>query len=154
MKYMILGITVLGSVSLTSCWPSHEMETSDTQVPDATRALNHASNIIMLSDIVTKHTTAQAAFDSITAKGLVVVDFYADWCGPCRSLGKTIQDIAPEFANITFLKVSIDTHKEVAQDVMSIPVLKFYKDGVEVYKTVGALGLGALRGLIKEKFSL
>lgn len=156
MKYMILGITVLSSVSLTSCWQSQEAEVSDTQAPDGTRALPHASNIILLSDVMTKHASTQAAFDSVIARGLVVVDFYADWCGPCRSLGKTIQDIAPKFPNVTFLKVNIDTFKDLAttQGIMGIPVLKFYKDEKEVHKSVGSLGLSALREAINTHFAL
>lgn len=63
---------------------------------------------------------------------LVVVDFYAPWCGPCKALGPCIEKLASEFKNVKFIKVNIDKYKEVATkyNVKSIPQLLFFQDGM------------------------
>lgn len=72
---------------------------------------------------------------------VVVVDFYADWCGPCRMLSPVLEQLSDEYGDdVTIAKVNVDTNPKSARQhqVMSIPTLKFYKDGNE---------MGTLRGL-------
>lgn len=67
-----------------------------------------------------------------TAK-LVVLDFYADWCGPCKYLGKEIPKAAEKYPNVKFLKTNVDKSPEFAYEygVDTIPQLKFFKNGVK-----------------------
>ena len=69
----------------------------------------------------------------------VLVDFYADWCGPCRMLAPVLQDISSERSNVKIVKVNVDEAEKVAQrfGIMSIPTLMVFKDGKEVSKKVG-----------------
>ena len=72
----------------------------------------------------------------------VVVDLWAEWCGPCRILGPLLEEIAKEFARRgNFGKVNVDQHQALAGrfNVMSIPTLLYFKDGQPVGQTVGAL---------------
>ncbi len=73
--------------------------------------------------------------ESVIEKGVFVVDFYADWCGPCKMLGMVLEQLE----NVNILKVNTDTHQELAQQfaIMSIPTLVFFKDGKQVRKEIG-----------------
>ncbi len=81
-------------------------------------------------------------FDEFIEKGKVVIDFYADWCGPCQKLGPIFEKLSKEYKNIKFGKINIDSAREIAErfDVMSIPCIIFFKDGQEVDRIVGFSG--------------
>ena len=70
----------------------------------------------------------------------VLIDFYADWCGPCRMVSPLVDQIAEENPQYLVAKVNIDEEPELAQafDVISIPTLVVMKDGAIVSKTAGA----------------
>lgn len=72
--------------------------------------------------------------DDLVKSGVVLVDFYADWCGPCKMLGSVLEGM-----DLEVVKVNTDTYPEIAQKfgVMSIPTVVIYKDGEEVYKFIG-----------------
>ena len=73
---------------------------------------------------------------------LVIVDFWATWCGPCRMLSPLLDEVEEEMADkITVVKVNVDDADEIAAKfrIMSIPTLLFFKNGEVVDKTVGAM---------------
>ena len=79
-------------------------------------------------------------FVELSKEGLLVVDFYADWCGPCRMLSPVMEELAVEFENkAKFAKLNVDNVDEVAAAfrIMSIPCVVFIKDGKEVNRIVG-----------------
>eukprot|EP01018_Ginkgo_biloba_P015721 Gb_20967 [translate_table: standard] len=71
---------------------------------------------------------------------LVVVDFTAQWCGPCRVIGPVFNELSKKYQNVTFLKVDVDEMKDVTAewDVQAMPTFLFIKDGKEVARIVGA----------------
>lgn len=76
----------------------------------------------------------------LKSKGKVLVDFYADWCGPCRMMSPVIDDIAKELeGNVKVGKVNVDNNKELAikYDVMSIPTIMVFEKGNPVKTFVG-----------------
>lgn len=80
-------------------------------------------------------------FDSVrTNEKPVLLDFYADWCGPCRMVSPVVDQIAEERPDIAVGKVNVDEQPELAAQfgVMSIPTLLVFKDGQAVNKAVGA----------------
>ena len=74
-------------------------------------------------------------------KGIVVADFYADWCGPCKMLGPLMEHLSAENkdAGVKFVKVNVDENQDLASqfDVMSIPTVIFFKDGEMIEQKIG-----------------
>lgn len=73
------------------------------------------------------------------AKGLVLIDLYADWCGPCRMLAPTLAELEAEYPDVKFCKVNVDNDPEIARmfRAESIPMLAFVKDNTFVDVSVG-----------------
>ena len=72
-------------------------------------------------------------------KGLILIDLYADWCGPCKMLAPVIEELEGEYTNVKFCKVNVDTEPELASlfRVESIPMLAFVKDNTFLDLIVG-----------------
>ena len=82
----------------------------------------------------------QNNFNNAIANGTTLVDFYADWCGPCRMVSPIVDEIAAERSDITVGKVNVDDENALAMKygVMSIPTLIVFQDGKEKARIVGA----------------
>ncbi|MGD9723631.1 MAG: thioredoxin [Pirellulales bacterium] len=98
---------------------------------------------------------SQATFelDVLQSAVPVLVDFYADWCGPCRMLAPTLEKLSAEFAGrARIVKVNVDTEPELAGrlQVESIPTLAFFVGGRLVGKTTGLLPEPALRQALNQ----
>lgn len=79
-------------------------------------------------------------FDQVISSGAVLVDFYADWCGPCKMLGPVLEGLSKEYeGKVEIVKVNVDNDGEIAQrfGIMSIPTLILFKDGQQVKQVVG-----------------
>ncbi len=77
----------------------------------------------------------------LKSETLSVVDFYADWCGPCRMVGPIIESLSKEFTNrVNFAKVDTDSNQGLAAryDIMSIPTVMIFKNGRIIDKIIGA----------------
>ena len=85
-------------------------------------------------------------------QGLVFVDFYADWCGPCKTTGPIIEEIEKEEKNIKFVKVNVDQNPDLVSQhsVFSIPTFIIYKNGRQVNQFVGGLSKEAFIEEIKK----
>lgn len=80
-------------------------------------------------------------FDSVkTSEKLVLLDFYADWCGPCRMISPIVEEIAKENPQYLIGKINIDKEPELAQQfhVLSVPTLALVKDGNVINQLIGA----------------
>jgi thioredoxin 1 len=78
-------------------------------------------------------------FDEVVSKGLVLIDFYADWCGPCRALAPVLEELASDRSELKIVKINVDKDPVLAQkyDVMSIPNLVLLKDAKVLGSRVG-----------------
>ena len=78
-------------------------------------------------------------FEEVVTKGTVIVDFYADWCGPCRMQGPILEEIEKEDASISVVKVNVDEAPDLADafQVQSIPMMLIFKDAKIIKKYIG-----------------
>lgn len=86
----------------------------------------------------------------LESNSLVVVDFYADWCGPCQMLKPILEEISEERRDVKIVKVNVDNARELAIEfgIFSIPTVLFFKEGKLVDKFVGYISKDAINKLI------
>ena len=93
-------------------------------------------------------------FDSTLnqTKGLVLVDFWAEWCGPCRMIAPTLEELDRELPGLTVCKVNVDTEPALADrfQIEAIPTLLFFRDGKLLKKKTGLYPKDALLLILKE----
>lgn len=82
---------------------------------------------------------------------IVLIDFYAEWCGPCKMLSPIVESVASEETNTKFVKMNVDNCEDIAikYQVMSIPTLVVIKDGKETNRSVGLIDKTRIKELIK-----
>ena len=97
--------------------------------------------------------TNENNFDNDIKDGYSVVDFWAEWCGPCRMVAPVIEELAGELSKINFLKVNVDDNQSLSDKfgITSIPAVLLYKDGKLVDKIVGALPKVVFKKWLNEK---
>jgi thioredoxin 1 len=93
---------------------------------------------------------------TIEENDIVLIDFWADWCGPCKMFAPTYEKVSEEYDNIVFAKVDTEAHQELAAQfqIRSIPTLVVFKDQVGIFAQPGALPEEGLRDLIAQVESL
>ncbi|RJQ20017.1 MAG: thioredoxin [Nitrospiraceae bacterium] len=103
-----------------------------------------------MSDAV-KSLSADSFDQTIKSPGLVMVDFWATWCGPCKIIAPVIEELAKEYAGkVTFAKVNTDENPDLASrhNIRGIPTLIFFKDGKVLDQVVGAVPKTQLKSKI------
>ena len=95
--------------------------------------------------------TASRWEELLAGDGLVVVDFWASWCGPCRMMSPILQDFSEEHPEITVAKVNVDSEPELAMKykIMNIPSILFFRGGDIVKRQIGAVSKGKLEEILR-----
>ncbi len=98
-----------------------------------------------------KHINNKSDFVDATASGTVLVDFYANWCGPCKMLAPVLEQFANDMPDVQVVKVDVDVVSDVAKEfgVVSIPTLILCKEGEIVDKQVGFMNINQLKAFVK-----
>ncbi|MBX7099602.1 MAG: thioredoxin [Myxococcaceae bacterium] len=90
--------------------------------------------------------------ESVKKAGILFIDFWAEWCGPCRAFAPIFEKAAASHPDITFGKVNTDEQQGLAQafEVRGIPTLAVFRDGILLFSEAGALPAAALEQLISQ----
>ena len=92
-------------------------------------------------------------FDSFISKGIIVVDFFAEWCMPCLMIAPVIEELSEKFkGKIKFAKVNVDDNSELSQrfKIQSIPNLIVFKDGKQINQFIGNISAEDLEERLKK----
>ncbi|OAN28597.1 thioredoxin [Mycolicibacterium iranicum] len=102
--------------------------------------------------MATRDITAQEFNDTINENDIVLVDFWASWCGPCRAFAPTYSASSEKHPDIVYAKVDTEAEQQLAAaaDIRSIPTLMAFKKGKLVFNQAGALPPAALEDLIQQ----
>jgi thioredoxin 1 len=93
---------------------------------------------------------------TISGNEIVLIDFWADWCGPCKMFAPTYEKVSEEYPNIVFAKVDTEAHQQLAGQfqIRSIPTLVVFKDQIGIFSQPGALPEEGLTDLIDQVVNL
>ena len=95
--------------------------------------------------------TAEIFEEKVLKEGIVLVDFWAAWCGPCRMFGPIFESASEKYPDITFAKVDTEAEQALSASagISSIPTLMAFRDGILIFNQPGALPASSLDGLIE-----
>ncbi|MEN9747383.1 MAG: hypothetical protein RLZZ603_75 [Actinomycetota bacterium] len=94
--------------------------------------------------------TGESFMETVSKDGITIVDFWAEWCGPCRMFGPIFEEASRRHTNITFGKVDTEAEQQLAAqaNITSIPTLMAFRDGVLLYNRPGAMNAAGFEELI------
>lgn len=94
--------------------------------------------------------TAETFEETVSNNGTVVIDFWADWCGPCKTFAPVYDEAAERHGEVFFAKVDTDAQQELsaALDVRAMPTLMIFRDGIQIFSQAGAMPGHALDDLL------
>jgi len=102
--------------------------------------------------VATVDITKETLAETIENNEIVLIDFWAAWCGPCRAFGPTYEKVSEKYPNIVFAKVDTEDQQEVAQEfgIRSIPTLVAFREKIGIFSQAGSVPEDVLEDLIDQ----
>lgn len=142
MKHTVIGLIALG---LAASAYAAEEKPATPPAGAAAAEVKHPANVKQIGQ-------DEFAKEVEQAKGVVIVDFFATWCPPCKKLAKDMPEVAAKYPNISVVKIDTDKNQDLAKKfkVQAIPYVVVFKDGKKVGEMVGYGGKDKLEALFKD----
>ena len=106
--------------------------------------------------MATINLTKENLEETINNNKMVIVDFWAEWCGPCKSFGPTFEKVSEEYPDIVFAKVDTEAQQELGSmfQIRSIPTVMMFKEQIIIFKEAGALPESSLKEVLERVTTL
>ena len=100
----------------------------------------------------TTNITSSQFEETVLGDGIVLVDFWAEWCGPCKSFAPVYETVSERYPNITFAKVDTEQEQQISGQlgIRSIPTIMAFRDGIQIFSQPGAMGERDLTELVTQ----
>ena len=128
------------------------VDSDRTQGPPGLDQLADQSVGATRRDMATVTLTQENFEQTVSSNDIVLVDFWATWCGPCRQFGPVFEAASEKYPDVVFGKIDTDDQQQLAMaaQITSIPTLMAFRDGIAVFRQSGALPLSALEDLVSQ----
>lgn len=126
--------------------------TNNLTEENTAKSYENDNNELYIDEVVKEVTEENFNEEVLNSDKTVLIDFYADWCGPCKQLSPRVEEVAKEKKNIKFVKIDVDKNYELSMkyQTMSIPTLVVIKNGEEINRAVGLISKSEIINLIGE----
>lgn len=142
--YIILIIVFIGILVLANIFLKKQNE---NKLQESQSSENKGGEKMEVLEVTSKNFEQEV----LKSEKTVLIDFYADWCGPCKMLSPIVEQVAQENKDIKVVKINIDQEQDIAikYEIMSIPTLVVIKNGNETNRSVGLIGKSDILELVK-----
>ena len=142
--YIILIIVFIGILILANIFLKKQNE---NKLQESQSSENKGGEKMEVLEVTSKNFEQEV----LKSEKTVLIDFYADWCGPCKMLSPIVEQVAQENKDIKVVKINIDQEQDTAikYEIMSIPTLVVIKNGNETNRSVGLIGKSDILELVK-----